>query len=225
MVFGWNSSKMRPLRGLGCEASASKPLTLVQAYPLYSSLRKSSSGEVVCVNSSLLDYVIETATFATPRRLDIAEVWRDMETMSHVDECGPEVKAGIGALVLATPNPAPSPPNLAHPEKVRVVDLSCPVEHVFQCLLGSLAELNLRHTAAVHDAVHSEWRRRFGAHVACIGDDTLLIDVLQPAKTHAEIRQLLWEHYVYCDGEQGVDLEAAGQSFCEMHPHWGFWWD
>lgn len=219
------SVKMRTLSGLGCEARSSTELALEQAYPLYLSLREARGAEVVCVNASVLEGLLEEAEFAEPVRRSAESVWREFEQMAHVDESGPEARAIINSLSLPLPSRHAAAHDLANSEPVFVVELNCPVEEVFQRLLGTEAEAGLRHAAAAHDAVLAEWRRRFGGYVVCVRDDSLLLDVVHPPSTHAEIREVLWQHYIYCDGEQGVDLESAARGLCELPTQWSFWWD
>lgn len=196
-----------------------------QAYLVYSSLRQVGRGEVVCVDASLVALVVEEAVFAAPVREDVTCVWDELECSGYVKECGSEVKAGIEALALPSWVDRKPPYDLSHPELVVVIELMCPVAEVFQCLLGSKAPLGHRHRASSHDAVLAAWRHRYGAHVVCVGDDTLMLDVARPPSTQREIREVMWQHHVYCDGEQGVDLGGKARYLTQLAKQWAFWWD
>ncbi|MCH2108430.1 MAG: DUF4253 domain-containing protein [Polyangiaceae bacterium] len=185
---------------------------------------KDESGELLCVTEEALEMWTEELARPPIHTSFIDEVWAEMEQMSHVDIYKDEVRAQIARADLPAISPLPNR-SFHDPGPVRLVRLDCPEHAVIQTLVGDAAEDSLRHSAPNHDAVLTHFRQQHGARLFCLEADSMLFDVERCPADHAAVRRLFWEHFLYCDGEQDMDIEKVLSDHCSFSGQWSFWWD
>lgn len=99
---------------------------------------------------------------------------------------------------------------------------SCEVAALF-----NFGEWNDVPEAAVHVAIHRDWRERFGAEIACLTGDIIEMQVARPPMTREAAQALAEEQYDYCPDivDQGVgSIEALAARLLNGRI-WYFWWD